>query len=115
MKKLFILSIVFLLFIITSCSSGSEDNNMNPPPNNNVTYAGNIKAIIDGACLNCHVDPPINGAPMPLITLANVQEAVQNRDLIGRVENGSMPPAGNDLTAAQVQAIKDWQSGGFKP
>ncbi len=112
MKKLLILPILILLFIITSCSSGSEDD-MNPPVND-VTYAGNVKAIIDGACLNCHTDPLANGAPMPLLTLANVQEAVQNRGLIGRVENGSMPPSGADLSAAQVQAIKDWETGGFK-
>ena len=115
MKKLIILPILLLLFIITSCSSGSEDEVIiKPPVNNNVTYAGMIKAIIDGNCLDCHTDPLANGAPMPLITLANVQEAVQNRGLIGRVENGSMPPVGNDLSAAQVQAIKDWQAGGFK-
>lgn len=113
MKKLLILPILLLLFIATSCSSGSEDDVIIIPPVD-VTYAGNVKAIIDGACLNCHTDPLANGAPMPLLTLANVQEAVQNRGLIGRVENGTMPPAGN-LSAAQVQAIKDWETGGFKP
>jgi len=112
MKKLLILPILILLFVITSCSSGSEDTIINPP-NGDVTYAGNIKSIIDGACLNCHTDPLANGAPMPLLTLANVQEAVQNRGLIGRVENGTMPPNGS-LSAAQVQAIKDWETGGFK-
>ena len=113
MKKLLILPILLLLFIATSCSSGSEDDVIIIPPVD-VTYSGTVKAIIDGACLNCHTDPLANGAPMPLLTLANVQEAVQNRGLVGRVESGSMPPAGTDLTAAQVQAIKDWQSGGFK-
>jgi len=51
---------------------------------------------------------------MSLLTRATVQEAVENRGLIGRVENGSMPPgAAPDLTAAQVQAIKDWQTNNF--
>lgn len=114
MKKLLILPILLLLFIATSCSSGSDDDIIIIPPAD-VTYAGTVKAIIDGACLNCHTSPPVNGAPMSLLTLANVQEAVQNRGLVGRVESGSMPPSGADLTAAQVQAIKDWETGGFKP
>ena len=112
MKKRFLLS-TLLLFIMTSCSSNSEDD-VNPPINNNITYAGNVKSIIDSKCLNCHGDPLNNGAPIFLLTLANVQDAVQNGDLIGRIESGSMPPGGNDLTPDQVQDIKDWEAGGFK-
>ena len=51
---------------------------------------------------------------MPLTTYENVREAVMNRGLIGRVESGSMPPVGDVLTATEVQAIKDWQTGGFQ-
>ena len=116
MKKLLFLPILLLLFIVASCSSGSEDEVIiKPPTGNDVTYAGNVKVIIDSNCLNCHTDPLANGAPMPLLTLANVQEAVQNRGLIGRVESGNMPQGGTPLTAPQVQTIKDWQTGGFKP
>ena len=115
MKKLLILPILLLLFIVTSCSSGSEDEVIIKPSVVDVTYSGTVKAIIDGACLNCHTDPLANGAPMPLLTLANVQEAVQNRGLIGQVQSGNMPQGGAALTTAQVQAIKDWETGGFKP
>ncbi len=108
MKKLFILPIFLLL--VTSCSSESEDD----IPVNKVTYTGTIKGIIDNNCLNCHIDPPINGASMSLITIQNVSDAVTNRGLIDKVESGAMPPVGNVLTATQVQAIKDWQSGGFQ-
>jgi len=112
MKKRTILSTLFLLYIFTGCSSSSDDD-VTPPTNNDATYSGAVKAIIDSKCLNCHGNPPINGAPMRLITYQEVREAVENRDLIGRVEDGTMPPSGNNLTAAQVQAIKDWQTGGF--
>jgi mono/diheme cytochrome c family protein len=113
MKKLSILSIFFLLYGISSCSSDSET--VDPPNNNNnVTYSGTVKAIIDGSCISCHNDPVNSGAPMPLLTLGQVKEAIENRDLIGRIENGSMPPAGNqDLNAAQIQAIKDWEANNF--
>ncbi len=102
----------FFFFIITSCSS-ENNNDVTNLPNNNVTYKNTIKAIIDANCLNCHSNPPTNGAPMSLTTYQNVKEAVENRDLIGRVENGTMPPSGNNLTTAQVQAIKDWETNGF--
>jgi mono/diheme cytochrome c family protein len=111
MKKLPILLI--FLYGISSCSSDSAT--VDPPiTNNNVTYTGTVKAIIDGSCISCHNDPPNSGAPMSLLTLAQVKEAIQNRNLIGRIENGSMPPAGNqDLTTAQVQAVKDWEANNF--
>jgi len=111
MKKLLLLSFFLLIFFVTSCSSGSDDPIINPP--DDVTYAGDIKSIIDGKCLGCHTNPPVNGAPMSLITYQNVKDAVESRGLIVRVENGSMPPAGTNLTTAQVQALKDWQTGGF--
>jgi len=109
MKKFLILSTFLLLYIFTSCSS-SNDDDMNPLTD--ITYNGAIKTIIDSNCLICHSNPPVNGAPMPLTTYENVREAIENRNLIGRVENGTMPPSGN-LSAAQVQAIKDWQTEGF--
>ncbi len=112
MKKLFILPIALLLFI-SSCSTESEDG-MNQLPAKDVTYTATIKVIIDDNCLNCHVNPPINGASMSLITLENVSDAILNRGLIGRVESGSMPPVGDYLTDTQVQALKDWQTGGFQ-
>jgi len=111
MKKLTILLI--FLFGISSCSTESEP--VDPPiSNSDVTYIGTVKAIIDGSCISCHGSPLASGAPMALLTVAEVKEAIQNRDLIGRLENGSMPPPGNqDLTAAEIQAVKDWEANNF--
>ncbi len=111
MKKIFILPILFLLFI-TACTTESDD--MDRIPANDVKYTATIKIIIDNNCLNCHVDPPLNGASMSLLSFENVRDAVMNRGLIGRVEDGSMPPVGDVLTSTQVQAIKDWKSGGYQ-
>jgi len=110
MKKLFIISI--FAFILTSCSSDSDDPM--DPPIKDVTYANDIKSIIDSKCISCHASTPQNGAPMSLVTAAQVKEAVENRDLIGRVTNGSMPPGSADLTAAQIQLIEDWETNSFK-
>jgi len=114
MKKVIYLSILLVLFITTSCSSDSDEVIVIPPVNNNIFYTTHVKTIIDSNCLNCHGAPLANGATIPLLTLANVQEAVQNRNLIGRVESGNMPQGGSPLTATQVQTIKDWEAGGFK-
>jgi len=113
MKKLLVLPMLLLFFVVTSCSSSSDDEII-IIPTNDVTYTGDIKVIIDSSCLNCHSDPPVNSAPMSLTTYQDVKESVMSRDLIGRVENGSMPPSGANLSAAQVQVIKDWEVGGFK-
>jgi len=117
MKKLPLLFVFVLLYSIMSCSPDSDDADemiTDPPVNTNVTYTASVKAIIDNSCISCHGDPLTNGAPMPLLTLENVKEAVENRNLISRIENGSMPPGNaQDLTAAQVQAVKDWQANSF--
>ena len=115
MKKLETFAILITLIVFSSCSSDSLDDDPNTdPPSKIVTYDGTVKAIIDGKCLGCHTNPPTNSAPMPLTTYQNVKDAVTGRGLINQVESGAMPLVGSDLTDAQVQQIKDWQTGGFK-
>ena len=112
MKKIALLSIFVLLYGITSCSSDTDD--MDPLVDNGVYYTGNIKTIIDNNCLSCHGSPVANSAPMMLVTRTQVRDAIKDRNLIGRVENGSMPN-GNlpDLTTDEVQAIKDWKANNY--
>ncbi|WP_457610626.1 hypothetical protein [Lutibacter sp.] len=101
--------ILLVILLFTSCTN--EDNNL-PIEDNNITYTNTVKAIIDTNCLSCHTSPPINGALMPLISYNNVKEAIQNRNLIGRIEDGSMPLNGS-LPSIQIKAIKDWEIGGL--
>lgn len=115
MKKLNYVMMGFVFILLLSCSSDSGDDPGNiPPVNNDVTYSKNVKPIIDSRCLSCHSNPPVNNAPMSLVTYQNVRDAVLNRDLIAQVESGAMPPSGANLSSSQVKTIKDWQSGGFK-
>jgi hypothetical protein len=117
MKKLRSITILILLSTLISCTSNSIDDDPDSPGGidpDDVTYKTNIKPLIDGKCLGCHTNPPTNNAPMPLTTYDNVKDAVMTRGLIGRVEDGSMPLVGSDLTDSQVQQIKDWQAGEFK-
>ena len=106
------LGLMFFSFALISCSS--DDDAAPTPVQNNITYAGNVKAILDGNCLNCHGNPVANGARVFLTTFDEAKNAVTNEGLIGRVANGSMPAVGTALTDAQVQTIEDWEAGGFK-
>jgi len=111
MKKLILLAGVLLMFFSVSCSSDSDDDDIIDPPTT-ITYTNTIRGIVSGNCNSCHGSTPTNGAPMSLTTYDNVKESVQNRNLITRIENGTMPPNGN-LSAAQIQSFKTWQSEGF--
>lgn len=113
MKKTHLISILFITVLLTYSCSSDDDDNVTSPPDTAVTYTNTIKAIMDANCNNCHGDPTSNSAPMSLTTSALVENAITNRNLIVRVENGTMPPTGN-LSASQIQSIKDWQAGGFK-
>ena len=104
-------SVIIGLLLFTACSNDSDD--VVPPQNNDVTYTNTVRSIMNGNCTSCHSNPPTNGAPMPLTTFENVKNAVQTRGLITQIENLEMPPGGS-LSGAQIQAIKDWQTGGFK-
>jgi len=62
-------------------------------------------------CRNCHVDPPLNGAPMPLLTLLDLQT---NADAeIEAVSTGRMPAAGT-LTQAEATRMLGWLITGAK-
>ena len=112
MKKLLLLTSLVLMFIFVSCSSNSEEDLLGDS-DTNITYNNTISIIVSGNCFNCHGSTPANGAPMSLSTYTNVKDAVTGRGLIGRIESGSMPQNAAKLSAANIQAFKDWQTNGF--
>ena len=116
MKIQYFFTILILSFLFFSCSTTSEDEDLDQTdtPADNITYKAHIAPIMSSKCNSCHKNPPINNAPMPLITYENVKDAVMNKGLIGQVDSGAMPPAGSDLTDTQVKQIKDWKAGGYK-
>ena len=80
-KNLILFTFVISLVLFNSCSNDSDDDTgpINNPPDTSVTYDNSVKSIIDSNCTSCHGNPLTNNAPMPLLTLNNVKEAVQNR------------------------------------
>ena len=119
MKEIY-LKITFLIMLMASvsCTSVSEDDLVDATPiPENITYVADVKPIIDNNCIICHSNPPQNGAPMPLVTFENVREAVQNRNLIGRISSDdpafSMPFGGPKLPQNLIDIIIQWNEDGL--
>jgi len=118
-NNLFYLYITLGFIFVTSCTQSTYDDieaDAGQLPEV-VTYL-DIKPIIDGNCLNCHGNPPQNGAPMSLVTFENVKEAVTNRDLLERInknqgEDGFMPQGGSRLSQFEIELISKWDEDGL--
>jgi uncharacterized membrane protein len=119
MKNTYITLIALL--ILASCSSVSEDDLIEPiilETNETVNYTEDIQPIIENNCTICHSNPPVNGAPMSLVTYINVVNAVNNNDLINRIsraagEAGAMPLGGPKLPQNLIDLIIQWQEDGL--
>jgi len=109
MKKYLLLLCCFPLFLIACTAEDNEGEELVIT----ASYSNDIKPIMDAYCISCHSSPPVNGAPMQLTTAASVKEAILDRGLIERVEEGSMPEVGR-LSAEEVQRIKNWKAGGYE-
>lgn len=113
--------IILLITICTAtlgCTYVSEDDLMDVTPlPDNITYVDNVKSIIDNNCISCHSDPPKNGAPMPLVLFEEVKDAVENRNLIGRITGdgpGSlMPKGGPKLPQNLIDILIQWEADGL--
>ena len=106
------------LFCFTNCSYNSEDDlTEDVIIEEFVTYEDNIKSIIDTNCIFCHSNPPVNGAPMSLITYNNVKNAVENRDLIDRISSTDagfvMPFGGPRLPQNLIDLVIQWEQEGL--
>lgn len=110
---------LLLVSLITNCSNDSEDDLTDDMVSQDpITYVDNVKAIIDNNCNNCHSDPPTNGAPIALVSYAQVRNSAENGSLISRIqrqvgESGAMPAGGPRLPQSLIDAILQWETDGF--
>lgn len=101
-----------------SCSSVSEEDLIDATPLPTiVTYEGNVKSIIDTNCIICHSDPPVNGAPISLVTFENVKNAIENNGLISRISSNDlsflMPFGGPRLPQNLIDLVVQWEADGL--
>lgn len=117
--KLKNLTYVLLIVLLFNCSYNNEDDLTEDPviEDEFVTYVGEVKSIIDTNCIACHSNPPVNGAPMSLITYQDVRNAVENGNLMARISTNDigavMPPGGPRLPQNLIDLIAQWQADGF--
>jgi hypothetical protein len=107
-----------MLSITFNCTNVSEDDLIDTEPLPEiVTYQADVKVIIDNNCISCHSMPPVNDAPMPLVSYTHVKNAVENRDLIGRITGTSsgplMPFGGPKLPQNLIDIIIKWEADGL--
>ncbi len=104
-----------------SCTNDSTSDliNIEPIPEQ-VSYAEDVKSIIDNNCIVCHGATPIPGTNLSLINYDQVRDAVLNKGLINRISlqegNSSlMPQGGPKLPETTINIIKKWQEDGLEP
>ncbi|WP_298903379.1 hypothetical protein [uncultured Psychroserpens sp.] len=117
MKTKYNLYLISLLLLF-NCSNTSEEDLIDATPILTlVTYVDNIKPIIDNNCIGCHSNPPINGAPISLITYDNVKNAVENNGLIDRISSTDqgflMPFGGPRLPQNLIDLVIQWEADGL--
>ncbi|CAH0335885.1 hypothetical protein FVB9288_01548 [Flavobacterium sp. CECT 9288] len=128
MKKTIALTI--LLAGLWSCSSDTTDTiepianpapnptpNPTPPTASTFTYNGNAKTIVDNNCVRCHSSGG-SASFRPLTTFAQVKAAVENANLLGRIQlqngqSGIMPQAGR-MSQANIDIILKWNTDGLR-
>ena len=118
--KLKLMPILTLIGILTiSCENNSPDDLIAGDIPVNVTYTADVRPIIQSNCIVCHQEPPQNGAPMPLIDLEKVRQAIIERGLIDRISRpqgaeGMMPNGGTRLPQNKIDIIIKWRDQGFQ-
>lgn len=110
MKIRILLFLAFLGFL--GCTADTEGELIDPVQEGQITYQGEIKAIVGANCLGCHSSPPVNGAPFPLMTYPQVRQVAESGLLltaIGRQtgELRAMPPPGR-LPQATIDLVEKW-------
>lgn len=116
--KHYTLILAMISICIYNCANDSEDDLIETTPIPNfVTYNDDIKTVIDNNCLTCHGNTPTNGASISLVTYANVKSAIQNNNLISKINgNGPgslMPLGGPKLPQNLIDLIEKWETDGL--
>ncbi|GAA4277911.1 hypothetical protein [Aquimarina mytili] len=128
MKNINVILLALLVIVVNSGCSSSDDTvpntdggtpppAANPIPGKTSTYNADVQPIFEAHCVECHGNPPTQGAPVALSTYQEIIIAInQEWDVFGRVSTTSplrvMPQSGR-LPQETVDIILDWQADGL--
>jgi len=115
------------LSAVVACGGGTADTPSNPDANPGVGPRGvaggalpcDVDALLAARCRSCHSDPPKFGAPMPLVSHADLTGGGTSRKVHDKVlqriadDAAPMPPPPNArLTDAERKVLLDWVAAG---
>jgi len=114
MKKILLL---FVLGVIFGCDSNTYEDLEEPTIiDGPVTYQNTAKAIVDANCIRCHSPGGVSSF-RPLTTYLEVKDAIQNTNLLDRIqrqngETGQMPQTGR-MPQDKINLILQWRADGL--
>lgn len=107
------------LILFTSCTSHTYSDVVEEEEvlEDLITFQ-DVRFVFTTVCQDCHQNPPINGAPMSLVTFEEVKESVENRGLLDRVSreegaSGLMPLGGPRLPQETIDLLVQWNEDGL--
>lgn len=109
--------LAFAATLLAGCESNTYEDLREPvAPGGPVSYANNVKAIIDANCIMCHSPGGISEF-RPLTNYAQVKAAVENTNLLDRIqrrsgEEGAMPQTGR-MPQDKINLILQWAQNGL--
>ena len=70
-----------------------------------------VQEILEPYCITCHAKPPINGAPVSLVSFTDAKTYAEVMEM--NVDGGQMPPPGAPgLSGRQAQTLLDYLAAG---
>ena len=120
MKKQVLISLIAILFV--SAYAVLQINSTGAAPSSNVSYARDVRPILEDRCGNCHMGEFVSEG-LDMNTYESLMAGSQNGPiivpgdagdslLVEKISEGKMPKRGPKLTPAQVQIITDWIDAG---
>ncbi|NER18474.1 hypothetical protein [Spongiivirga citrea] len=113
LNRLVTLSLIASTVFLYNCNK-DDDNPEEMQEGETPTFTADIQGIMAGNCTGCHASTPTNGAPMSLVTYNQVVDAVNNRNLVSRINSTTAPmPQTGRMNATLRQTIEDWVNAGM--
>lgn len=110
---------LILTLILFCCEYSSESDLIEQTePSEIITYNTHVASIIDNNCVNCHSNPAVAGASVPMTNYEEVKFVFENTDALNRMnrqpgESGFMPKYGVRLPQASIDLVEQWINEGF--
>ena len=119
MKKFSCFLVITSFILFTSCENSSESDLIEQTPlTENITYTEHIKPIIDANCVDCHSNPAVGGASVPMTNFEQVKLVFENTDALDRMnrqpgESGFMPQYRTRLPQVSIDLVEQWMNEGY--